>query len=104
MKALLDVAYRRRLYIIASFLILGLQLGAYLSLLVLWRTNALDRQIFSLSHLSLVSQVVSVVSQALVISSLAALTFFVHDVASDRIIRRRACACNNCQLSSITSF
>lgn len=39
----------------------------------------------------LISQIVSVVSQTLAISSLAALTFFVQSVASDRVIRRRAC-------------
>ena len=103
MKALLDVAYRRRLYIIASALILGLQLSAYSALLVLWRTNALDRHLFSLSRLSLVSQVVSAVSQALAISSLAALTFFVQGVAADRIIRRRTCSSDNCQLTSMMS-
>jgi hypothetical protein len=91
MKALLSQTYRRRLYIIASFVILGLQAGAYLALLVLWHANTLDRHLFSLSRLSLVSQVVSVVSQALAMSSLATLTFFVHGVASDRIIRRRPC-------------
>jgi hypothetical protein len=91
MKGLLDRAYRRRLYILASFAILGLQVCAYSALLVLWTTNSLDRHLFSLSHLSIVSQVTSVVSQALAISSLACLTFVVQAVAADRVIRRRAC-------------
>lgn len=92
MNRLLDEAHRRRLYILASFVTLGLQACAYLALLVLWGTKVLDKHLFSLSHLSLTSQVISVVSQALVISSLAALTFFVQAVAADRVIRRRACA------------
>lgn len=71
-------------------MILGFQVAAYSVLLVLWGTNTLDKQLFSLSHATLVSQVVSVVSQALSISSLAVLTFFAQSVASDRIIRRRA--------------
>lgn len=97
MKNLLDKVHRRRLYILASFAILGLQLCAYAALLVLWATNALDRHLFSLSRLSLVSQIISVTSQALAISSLAALTFLVQAVASDRVIRRGAYASDTCQ-------
>lgn len=97
MKNLLDKVHRRRLYILASFAILGLQLCAYAALLVLWTTNALDRHPFSLSRLSLVSQIISVTSQALAISSLAALTFLVQAVASDRVIRRGAYASDTCQ-------
>lgn len=89
MRRLLRRAYRRRLYLLASFAILGLQICAYSALLILWATKGLDRHLFSLSRLSLVSQVISVTSQALAISSLAALTFFVQTVAADRIIRRR---------------
>jgi len=91
MKGLLEKAHTRRFYILASFAILALQLGVYATLLILWHTNTLDRHLFSLDRLSLVSQLVSVVSQVLAISSLAALTFFVQAVASDRVIRRRAC-------------
>src|ERR1700733_10401549 len=91
MKGLLDKAFRRWLYILASLAILGLQVCAYSALLVLWRTNALGRLLFSSERLNILSQIVSVVSQTLAISSLAALTFFVQAVASDRIIRRRAC-------------
>jgi hypothetical protein len=91
MKGLLNKAYRRRLYILASFAILGLQVCAYSALLVLWGTSALDKYRFSLSRLSLVSQVISVVSQAFALSSLAALISFVQPVAVDRVIRRRAC-------------
>jgi hypothetical protein len=89
MQGILDRAYRRRLYVLASFAILGLQVCAYSALLVLWATEALDKHLFSLSRLSLVSQVISVISQALAVSSLAALTFFVQAVAADRIIRQR---------------
>lgn len=92
MIGLLDRAYRRRLHILASFAILGLQFCAYSALLVLWATNSLDRHLFSLSRVSLVSQVISVVSQATAISSLAGLTFFVQAVAADRVIRRRTCS------------
>ena len=104
MKSLFDPASRRPL--VRHRLLrdtFGLQICAYLALLVLWATSALDRHLFSLSHLSLVSQVVSAISQALAISSLAALTFFAQAVASDRIIRQRACACDSCQLESMIS-
>ena len=103
MKSLFDPVYKRRLFVTVSFAILGLQISAYLVLLVLWSTSALDRHLFSLSHLSLVSQVVSAISQALAISLLAALTFFAQVVASDKIIRRRTCARDCRQLETVTS-
>jgi galactitol-specific phosphotransferase system IIC component len=103
MKSLFDTICKRRLYVTACFAILGLQICAYLVLLVLWSTSALDRHLFSLSHLSLVSQVVSATSQALAISLLAALTFFAQVVASDKIIRQRMCARDCCQLETIMS-
>ena len=104
MKGLLDKGYRHRLYIITSSAILGLPVCIYSALLVLWHTNTLDGRLFSLSRLSLVSQIISAVSQAFSISSLALLTYFVQALAADRVIRRRTSAHENSPLNIDDKF
>ena len=89
MAGLRSRASRRWLYLLASQTIIGLQGLVYLGLVALWGTQTLDHHLFSLSRLGTISRAISVISQALIISSLAALTFFAQALASDRIVRRR---------------
>ena len=86
MAGLRSRAYQRRLYLLASQTIIGLQGLVYLALVALWDARTLDHYLFSLSHLGHISRTISVISQALIISSLAALTFFAQALASDRIV------------------
>ena len=81
--------FRRRLYLLGSLTIIGLQGLVYLALVALWRTRTLDHHLFSLSRIGSITRTTSVISQALIVSSLAALTFFAQALASDRIVRRR---------------
>ena len=83
-------SFRRRLYLLVSLIIIGLQGLVYSAMIALWGARTLDHHLFSLSRLGAVSQVISVVSQALIIFSLAALTFFAQALASDQIVRRSA--------------
>lgn len=89
MPVLTSRALRRRLYFWASLVILGLEFIVYLVFLVLWRTRALEHHMFSLAHLTTVSLIISTTSQIASIASLAALTFLVQTLASDRTIRTR---------------
>ena len=86
----MSYSFRRRLYLLASQTIIGLQGLVYLVLVALWGTRALDHHLFSLTRLGSISRTISVISQAFIISSLAALTFFAQALASDRIVRQRA--------------
>ena len=89
MAGLSSHVFRRRLYLLGSLTIIGFQGLVYLALVVLWRTRTLDHLLFSLSHIGFISRTISVISQALIVSSLATLTFFAQTLASDRIVRRR---------------
>ena len=89
MAGLRSRAFRRRLYLLACHTIIGLQGLVYLALVALWDAQTLDHYLFPLSRLGSISRTISVISQVLIVSSLAVLTFFAQALASDRIIRQR---------------
>jgi amino acid permease len=79
------------LHVLAAGTVLTVLVAFHVVLIVLWvkQASLLDRHSFDVARLSEITQIISVVSQAWIVLSLAVFSFVVQSVVADRIIRRR---------------
>lgn len=76
-------------YFVTSVVLVSFLLASYCALAVLWATDALSSRHFDISRVDALSQIVVGSSQTLIIITTAILSFLVHQLASDSILRRR---------------